>query len=190
MCMVENELKYVIRWNEQLENDLKSKYGFSDIEQAYLNDRTRLRRKSSFKHEQFIFTFKQRIHHGRNIEIETAISADDYYELIKFSTERLLKKRVSVRQDDVQWDIDFPQWPTGKHFILAEAEMPAVMDDPPYILEELRPHLVYAVPRHDGRFTSRRMINENHVIDLARELGLLGFCRQIGDVGFTGHPES
>jgi CYTH domain-containing protein len=170
--MIENELKFVVRWDQQLEIDLKQKYGSFDIEQIYLNERTRVRRKSSAKTEQFLFTYKQRTQDGRNIEIETPISKNDYDELIKFSSERLAKSRVSVQRENLQWDIDFFQWSHGQYFILAEVEMPPSMDQPPSILEELQPYLVHSVLRHDSRFTSRRLINENHVRSLAQQLGL------------------
>jgi hypothetical protein len=171
--MVENELKYIARWDMALEAELKFCYGYVYIEQAYLNDRARVRRKVGEDHQStFVFTYKQRISHGRNIEIETAISEQDYRGLFPFAMQKLTKHRVTVKQDDMHWDIDFPCWQHGNHFVIAEAEMPDTMEAPPRILEVLRPYIVFAVPRDDRRFTARRLSDESVAIALAKGLGL------------------
>jgi hypothetical protein len=169
----ENELKYIVRWDIALEAKLKFCHDCVYIEQAYLNDRARLRRKISEGHdESFVFTYKQRLSHGRNIEIETPISEQDYRGLLSFSTERLTKNRITIQHSNIRWDIDFPCWKHGNHFIIAEAEMADTMEQPERMLEVLEPYVVFAVPRTDRRFTARRLSDEKVAIALATELGL------------------
>jgi CYTH domain-containing protein len=172
--MIENELKFIVRYSTELEASLKRKYGWVLIDQAYLNGRARVRRKTTLTEDQWFFTFKQRLENGHNIEIETEISEQDYNALLPFAPDRFIKQRVTVRRDDVCWDIDFPYWARGNHFIVAEAEMPATMDQPPVILEDIKSHIAFAVPRSDGRFNARRLIDEKHAMALAEELGLYG----------------
>jgi len=174
MHMIENELKYIARWQADLENTLIKTYGYTIIEQAYLNDRARIRKKtpSNSAESLYIFTYKQRLPTGRNLEIETQITIAEYDALYAYTSNELIKTRVTVPQGNIVWDIDFPHWRHGRHFFIAEAEMPETMDSPNCILPCLQTHIVYAVPRSDRRFTARRLSDEKHAISLAKELGL------------------
>lgn len=175
--MVENEVKFIVRWDFDLEHRLKNGHDWLHIEQAYLNDRARIRKTilvsvDSDDRPKYVFTYKQRLSNGRNIEIETAIDEEDYAGLLRFSLQRLSKSRVSIQEGVVRWDIDFPRWKHGHHFIVAEAEMPMEMEQPDHILEALRPYVVLAVSRSDRRFTARRLSDESVAVGLAIELGL------------------
>ncbi len=172
--MIENELKYIARWQADLETFLTETYGHTIIEQAYLNDRARIRKKTSSNSADsvYIFTYKQRLPTGRNLEIETNITLAEYDALYAYTSNELIKTRVTVPQGNIVWDIDFPHWKHGRHFFIAEVEMPEDMESPNCILPILQKNIVYAVPRSDRRFTARRLSDEKHAMSVAKELGL------------------
>jgi hypothetical protein len=185
--MIENEIKRVLRYSPTLEDELTKKYGYHDIQQGYLNPNSRIR---EITHQSglvdHVFSFKQRLPNGHNIEIESdEITKSDFDNLWEFTESRLFKRRVSVFQmmrdpnpnhEDtitIRWDIDFPRWPSGAvYFSMAEAEMPPTMDEPPSVLKDIKPFIAHEVPRSDNRFSARKIADEKHAKKLAEELGL------------------
>lgn len=169
----ESEIKYVVRDYAELETLLQP-FNWQDIEQGYLTPNDRVRR---IIHpngaQQYFFTYKQRLPDGRNLEIEPAISAADFETAWGHTIERIAKRRVSIVDGDLKWDIDFYRWSRGKYFVLAEVEMPQRMVRPNSILSALAPRIVYEVARDDDRFAARRLADEDHVRHVAQELGLL-----------------
>jgi len=170
--MSENEIKIVISGYTELEA-LLTPFGWIDITQGYLNPGNRVRRITDpNSSEAYLFTYKQRLPNGHNLEIECPISAALFHEAWPYTIERLTKRRISIAHRDLKWDIDFYRW-TQPYFVLAEAEMPPHMERPETILPHLQKYLVYEVPRDDGRFAARRLADESHVRVVAKELGLL-----------------
>lgn len=171
--MSENELKFVVRDYDELET-LLTPYGWMDIEQAYLTPQCRVRRiiypNGARQH---YFTFKQRLDNGDNLEIEPVIPETQFVEAWEHTKERLRKRRIVVEHGNLKWDIDFYRWRTGRYFVVAEVEMPPQMREPDDILPALVPHLVYAVPRSDGRFAARRLADEEHARAVAHQLDLI-----------------
>jgi hypothetical protein len=175
--MIENELKYCLRWTDEFESNLATKYGWSDIRQGYLNPSNRIR-ESIYQNGlvEYVFCFKQRLPNGRMIEIESnEITKDNFDHLWEHTSERLYKRRTSVFiSTELRWDIDFPRWNSGtKYFAMAEVEMPEEMEEPPFILPEIESFIVHKVPRADHRFTARKISSEKHTKMLAKELKLL-----------------
>lgn len=178
--MIENEVKFVLHSPIALEERLRDLYSWHDIEQGYLHEDLRIRRiatqadlGATFHH---VFAFKRRLSNGRNFEVEPEITEEEFNNLWPMTTNRLLKRRFSVRtvvnlHEMIRWDIDFPRWPSGRHFAIAEAEMPAWMDEPPDVLSTIAPYIVYKVPRSDSRFSARRLSDEGHARNMAIELG-------------------
>jgi CYTH domain-containing protein len=167
--MAENEIKYVVRGYPELEALLTPR-GWQDIEQGYLNPNARVRRVTNPDGQQsFIFTYKQRMPNGHNLEIEASMSETEFEEAWEYTIERLTKRRISINQGVVRWDIDFYRW-SAPYFVLAEVEMPGDMCQPDTIPRFL--DIAYEVPRNDNRFAARRLADEDHVRAMARELGL------------------
>ena len=171
--MAENEIKFVIGGYDELET-LLTPFGWHDIAQGYLTPNNRVRQ-ITFENgaQQYYFGFKYRLPNGHNLEIEPAISKDNFAEAWEFTNERIKKRRIPIEHGKLRWDIDFYRWPRGRYFVLAEVEMPANMERPDTILPYLQKHLVYEVPREDDRFAARRLSDEDHVRTIARDLGLL-----------------
>jgi len=169
--MPENEIKFVVRDYRELE-ELFTPFGWQDIEQGYLNANNRVRRityENGGQHH--FFAYKQRLPNGHNLEIEPPIAAAAFEEAWEYTTERLVKRRIPIEHGNLRWDIDFYRW-SQPYFVLAEVEMPPHMDRPDVILPYLQKHIVYEVPRDDGRFAARRLADEAHVRLVAQELGL------------------
>lgn len=174
--MIENEVKFCLRWTDQLEPLVTSKYGWHDIQQGYMTNNNRIR---EITHQsgliEHVFSFKKRLSNGRNIEIESdEITKENFDDLWPETSERLWKRRSSVfYSKELRWDIDFPRWESGdRHFAMAEIEMPADMEEPPFILDLIKPFIVFQVPRSDNRFSARKISSEKHAKMLAKELGL------------------
>jgi len=173
--MIENEIKFALKDYDKLEKLLTTKYGWHDIRQGYLNPNNRIR---EITHQsgliEYVFSFKQRVPSGRMIEIESdQITKDNFEHLWEFTKERLFKRRTSVfLSPELRWDVDFPRWPNnGKYFAMAEIEMPEEMEEPPFILKELKPFIAFQVPRDDHRWSARKISSEKHAKELAKELG-------------------
>lgn len=170
--MDENEIKVITSGYAELEA-LLTRYGWIDIQQGYLTPDNRVRRITYENGERdYFFTYKQRLSNGHNLEIEPAISQQEYDEAWNYTKERVHKRRISIEHDDLKWDIDFYRW-SQPYFVVAEVEMPPDMERPHTILPCLQPHLVMQVPRSDSRFAARRMADEEFVCGLATVLGLI-----------------
>ena len=169
----ENEIKFIARGYAELEA-LLTPLGWVDIEQGYLTPDNRVRRITYENREQdHFFTYKQRLPNGHNLEIEPAITPQEFAEAWEHTQERLRKRRISIEHDGLKWDVDFYRW-SQPYLVVAEVEMPPTMEQPPAILPYLQEHIVLAVPRSDGRFAARRMADETFVREMAQELGLSG----------------
>ena len=168
---MENEIKIIATDYAELEAAL-TPFGWVDIEQGYLNADNRVRRITfpSGNRDHF-FTYKQRLPNGHNLEIEPAIKPHEFEEAWPYTQERLHKRRISIEHDGLRWDVDFYRW-SQPYFVVAEVEMPPHMQRPPTILPYLQTHILYEVPRSDGRFAARRLANDDFVRELAESLGL------------------
>ena len=166
---IENELKYVLADGEALEARLAEIVTPRRIEQAYLNSQARVRRIDA---SLCLFTYKHRLADGTNAEIETPIESDFFDLLLRESNRKLRKRRYTLMAGVVSWDVDFfkSDQGGGNYFAMAEAEMPPGMAMPAEIHPLLRPHLLFAVPRADRRFSSFQLTDEAYARALAREL--------------------
>jgi CYTH domain-containing protein len=168
---VENEIKIIASGYVELEA-LLTPSGWVDIQQGYLTADNRVRRITYENGEiDYFFTYKQRLPNGHNLEIEPAITQREFEEAWEYTQERLNKRRVSVEHDNLKWDVDFYRW-SQPYFVVAEVEMPPDMQRPPTMLPCLKKHIVYEVPRNDGRFAARRLANEEFARQLAKDMGL------------------
>lgn len=174
--MVENEVKFVLRHEDAFRELMARQFGLHVISQGYLNENARLRKEQAPGNRigglQHVFTYKQRLSNGENFEINADITEHDFNEVWPLTDHRLEKDRASVVVNRIRWDIDFYRW-SQPYFVLAESEMPSGMVRPDHILPVISERIVYEVPRDDSRFTARRLSDEDHVMRLAVELGLL-----------------
>jgi hypothetical protein len=159
---IENELKYVL----PPDFDPAALIGWDrhEIRQAYLDDGPRIRQMDA----DYLFTYKKWVPDARElVEIETAISHDDFGLLWPLCVERLRKVRYARRIKDAEWVVDFLTDASDEvYFVLAEVEMPRFAKSPDSIPQEIREHIVYAVDSSDNGFTNKKLSDP----DYAREL--------------------
>ena len=131
---IENERKFVLRNENELENKLARTPGVSRrlIEQAYLDaPGLRIRTIEADGKMQRIFSYKRPVD-GQVVEIETEISSEDFHRLWKIRREALRKVRYSWPDGQYRWDVDFFKTDDGRtYFALAEVEMPETEIEPP-----------------------------------------------------------
>lgn len=173
---IENELKYVLADGASLEAKLTATVAAQRIEQAYLGSSARIRRVNGAA---CLFTYKHRLADGTSVEIETAIEAGHFDLLARDCTRSLRKHRFKLPAGQVTWDVDFFKSDADgtNYFAMAEAEMPADMAAPPSIHPLVLPHLLFAVPRADRRFSSFLLTDEAYA--RAQEAELLASSREV-----------
>ena len=159
---IENERKYVLPANFDA-GRLKGWTRY-DIRQAYLDDGPRIRQKN----DAYIFTYKRWIPEVKElVEIETAISRDDFDLLWSQRGEALEKTRFEKVIGDSEWVVDFLRDPSGDvYFVLAEAELPRYQAQPDSLPEEISSSILHAVAAEDNRFTNKKLSD----VDYARRL--------------------
>lgn len=173
--MIENELKYVLRLDSVEPIRKRLNYSEEMIDQGYLPGKGRIRRKLSPRGHKFTFTYKLPVE-GMFFEIEKDLSAHEYNLLWPHTTHRLAKYRLTDVQTvkgglRVRWDIDFFLAGAAINFVMAEAEMPETMSEPPEIPKFLEPHILYAVPRAEtDSYSSRKLSNSTLRDDLYARL--------------------
>ena len=172
---IENELKFVLCDGASLEARLAAGATPQRIEQAYLGANTRIRRING---QTCLFTYKHRLPDGTSIEIETQIDSGHFGVLARDCARSLRKHRFKLSAGLVTGDVDFFKSDAdgANYFAMAEAEMPAGMAAPPSIHPLLQPHVLFAVPRQDRRFSSFLLTDEAYA--RAKETDLLASARQ------------
>jgi CYTH domain-containing protein len=170
--VIENELKYVLTDNfPDLYFDKFCGPPVS-INQGYLPGKARIRSKTSTKGVTHFFTYKLPV--GDVLfEIEKKITPHEFEMLWPHTERRLTKLRYVRFEGSVQWDIDLFFDHGHQYFVMAEAEMPETMREPPSIPDFLKLVLLYAVPRERTKeFTSNRISNPEYaqtLMDTLRE---------------------
>jgi hypothetical protein len=159
---IENELKYVLP--RDFDAARLSGWDRQDIRQAYLDDGPRIRRIDS----DYLFTYKKWVPQaGELVEIETAISHEDFELLWPLCVESLRKTRYVRSIDDAEWVVDFLQDASCEtYFVLAEVEMPRFAKAPDSIPPEIRDSIVHSVAADDNGFTNKKLSDP----DYARKL--------------------
>jgi CYTH domain-containing protein len=166
---IENELKYVLSNGDDLETCLSRTMIPQRLEQAYLGTSARIRRIDGGN---CLFTYKHRLADASSVEIESPIDQQSFSLLLQDCGRSLRKHRYKLRDGAVLWDVDFFKSNADgtNYFAMAEAEMPAGMLQPSGIHPLIREHLLFAVPRHDRRFSSFRLTDEAYARSLAADL--------------------
>ncbi len=155
---VENERKYVLP--PDFDSDQLKGWACFDILQAYLDDGPRIRKFGG----DYLFTYKKWAPHVKElVEIETAISREDFELLWPMRVEAVQKTRYIKETDDGEWVVDFLRDDTGRvYFILAEVELSRFKAVPDDIPEEIRVHILHAVEAEDNRFTNKKLSDRDY----------------------------
>lgn len=112
--------------------------------------------------ERYELTFKQKVN-NRVVEIEKKISSRDFEDLWSVAVNRLEKLRYDMYFHDGQggvhcWEVDaFKDHDHKTYVIIAEHEMDEGVDKPNFVPTLIQETLVYAVPRTDDRFASKKI---------------------------------
>jgi len=174
---IENERKFVLHDPDgALERQLRGRSGVSEalLRQAYLDSSgVRIREIVSDGETRAFFTFKRSVA-SAVVEIETAISAEDFERLWSLRRETLVKVRYHFTAGDCGWDIDFfkdgASAAAPTYFALAEVEMPASWTTAPPAPAFLQPFIVHCVANGDERYTSKRLASIPHARTMMDEL--------------------
>lgn len=162
---IENEKKFILRDPEVIRSIPSNLW--VPIQQGYLPGDARIRRKHGGavyrEMGDDIFTYKIATRHGL-IEIETAISEEDFDRLWEIADRKISKTRLVyvAGPEDGHWDIDVFLDDTGvPYFAMAECEMDEGQDHPTWFPPEIETHIVYEVPRERVlEFTNTRLTPE------------------------------
>ena len=168
--MIENELKYVL--TEDLPSGYFDQYCGSPtlIHQGYLPGKARIRSKRATNGMAHYFTYKLAV--GETVfEIEKKITFHEFETLWPHTKKRLTKQRYLFMDGVVQWDIDLFYAKDTRYFVMAEAEMPETMREPPRVPDFLQAVLWYAVPRSRTKeFTSSKLSDPRYAKLKSEEL--------------------
>lgn len=177
---IENERKLILHTHSSavLRNgrDDPSWAGFTsltEIVQSYLCDHARIRQIRSVNTHSacWVFTYKQMV--GEQlVEIETAISREDYQKLHSTAVSQLVKLRGKAIVDGLWWDIDWFLHPHSEevYLAMAEVEMPEHQQQLPEIPSWLAPHALMWVPRNDPRFINKNLVDPDQVRQSLQQL--------------------
>ena len=159
---IENELKYVLPVD--FDPAVLKDWRRHDIRQAYLDDGPRIRHFG----ETYLFTYKKWIPAARElVEIETAISAEDFELLWPLCEERVQKTRFIKDTDDGEWVVDFLRGPRGGvYFVIAEVEMSRFKKTPDAIPAEIDGAILHAVDAGDNRFTNKKLSDRDYALGM------------------------
>lgn len=166
---IENELKYVLP--PALTEQIFTTWQRIDIKQGYLDDGPRLRQYG----DQFIFTYKKWVDRAHAlIEIETALSQQDFDLLFPLCTNIVHKTRFVQKKGDNEWVVDFLKNAQNKtYFVLAEVEMPENTEQPSSLPDEIKDHIIHRPAKGDKNFTNKYLADENHARTLLSKLSKL-----------------
>jgi len=165
----ENELKFLL--NLECEKDLiDAAKNVRHIHQGYLaftkGMSLRVRETNGNRYE---LTFKQKIK-NRVVEIEKKIDLRDFTDLWNISVNKLEKIRYDI-EDNGLWEVDvFKDHFHKSYIIVAEYEMPEGMEHPKVIPKIIKKNLLYAVPKDDVRFASKKIANLKYAQKLYQTL--------------------
>lgn len=166
---IENEVKFLLKPEQALA--VRKRHGLPGqmIEQGYLSNGTRIRATTiedqGVKYE---FTHKEETSRGL-VEIETAISHQDFCSLWENTTNRLVKYRCKLKTDKAAWDMDFLGGLEDPYIALIEAEMPEGETDPGPMPVELASCEFLAVGK-DPRFLNWRLADREFTRETLKEM--------------------
>ncbi len=164
---VENERKYVLP--ADFDAGRLKDWQRVEVQQAYLDDGPRIRQFGG----EYIFTYKKWVPSARElVEIETALSREDFELLWPLCVEAVRKTRYLKVTTDGEWVVDFLRDDKGRvYFVQAEVEMSRFVTEPDEIPAEIAGHIVFAVPPGDNRFTNKKLSDRGYARDLLEEVG-------------------
>jgi len=178
----ENEKKYVLTLDCHTEI-VKNSVAAFEILQGYvaskngMTARIRSSRKVGKERRKHHFCFKYKVT-SRLIEIEKKIDQRDYDDLWEIALNKIWKIRYNLllntrRGEEHLWEVDFFLDEDGKvYFAMAEFEMEEGKLAPDFVPPIISKHVVFEVPLNDGRFSSRKLSNQQYASTLLEMLGV------------------
>ena len=169
---IENERKFIIYETDATERKFAERSEqVIPIKQRYLitdKGKSGRIRQEKFKDEmKYSFTFKMDCDiPGEVVEIETAISPDDFNKLWFKGTGEVTKVRYKYQG----WDVDFFKYFDRNYIAIAEIELPSGVKQPTLIPALILENLIYQVPMEDKRFSNKKIGNLSYAISLLDEL--------------------
>lgn len=144
------------------------------LRQAYLESPgVRIREIARPDEVERVFTFKRSVE-GKVVEIETALSGEDFDLLWQIRKETLVKVRYHLVDGPFSWDIDFfkagDAAEATTYFAMAEVEMAPDRAEAPPVPAFLAADVVHVVTWGDERFTSKRISDQAHAKRLLRAI--------------------
>jgi hypothetical protein len=168
----ENEFRYVLHGDtEKLVKRLSSLPDIvvEDIRQGDLSKGVRLRRtRASDEQETLMLAFKRAIPDDK-IEIETAVSEDDFERLWPLCADIHHKTRYKFADGDLHWDVDFYGDVANPYFVRAECEAPVHVRTSPPPHPVLSDFVLYVAGKEKG-FSSRRFGDPRYAKKLMKSL--------------------
>jgi len=165
---IENELKYVLKLDLPENSFLYDSK--SILKQYYLYNNVRLRH--SNLDNSYIFCFKQP-YKDNYLEIETKIDKSDFDILSSTASVSLSKIRYTINYGNLKWEIDFFKKKNETYFVMAEHEMPEEQDTPKFIPDLITANQIFAVPKDDKRFSSKKLADVYYARNLYKSLFLI-----------------
>lgn len=182
---IENELKFVIRLDDNIESEARKIGKLRKIEQGYIAEDKRskitLRLRKVTEDDgavRLLLQMKCKQRRSGVIEIGTDIDQNDFDRLWERAKGRLVKHRYCIEagtnDNGVKevWELDFFKTRMNtNYFVLAEIEIPeAELTHKLAMPELISGHVVYPVPRDDTRFSNRKLGNIKYATRLYRSV--------------------
>ena len=174
----ENERKYVLINEPPVVQEISKRADrLLAIEQAWLHHgkhwNFRIRKTFGPHYPDPIYnaTFKQHVS-KRLIEIETDIDERDYFDLLKQTDSILQKTRYVIPVGALKWEVDlfYDKKRSNLYFVMAEIELPEGTTNPPSIPDFISNNLLFEVPVDNTKFSSRKLQNIEHAIEMYNQL--------------------
>lgn len=104
------------------------------------------------------------------VEVEKKISSDDYNRLATKAYGWVNKYRYLVPFGRLTWEVDFFKNEGENYFVMAEIELPEGVLKPDSLPPFVEDNLIYAVPREDTRFSSKKISDVQYAKKILSEV--------------------
>lgn len=170
--MIENELKYVLIYSNALEQALEEKAtSIKHIRQGYETQGARFRSQVTDGVPSYTFSYKVKLKDVVE-EFEMSITEQEFTRCYTTCNKKLHKTRYSFYDKFKNlWDVDIFLNGSEVYFAMAECEMPEEEKHSPEELPEvIATALLFAVPRGNTDFTSKKLSDVEYASKRLKEL--------------------
>lgn len=166
---IENEVEFILPKN--LSPDSFKGWHKIEIKQAYPKNKPRARQSTTEDGYQ-IYEENNKLRLFRNtvcIEQEKHTDGKSFQHAWDSATKnkKLIKDRYELKIGDEKWCVDFFKEKNGNiYFAKAEVEMPTGRQSPKHIPNTIKDNMLFAVPRADRRFSSKKLCHIKHAKEM------------------------